>query len=74
MFCNNFGFMLKLLCLKGLIMEILSKLIEIEAELPVYNDYIEKQIREMGIEPLRWAIVKVESSKLTISLAYENLC
>jgi len=54
-------------------MEILSKLIEIEAELPVYNDYIEKQIREMGIEPLRWAIVKVNGNKLTISLAYENL-
>lgn len=55
-------------------MEILSKLIEIEAALPVDNEYIEKQIHEMGIEPLRWAIVKVQGSLLTISLAYENLC
>ena len=54
-------------------MEILSKLVEIEATLPIDNNYIEKQIRSMGIEPLRWAIVKCEGSTLTISLAYENL-
>ena len=54
-------------------MEITSKLIEIEADLPVDNEFIEQKLSEMGIEPLRWAIVKVEGKILTISLACENL-
>lgn len=54
-------------------MEITSKLVEIEAKLPVNNNFIEKKLKEMGIEPLRWAIVKVNNNILTISLAYENL-
>lgn len=54
-------------------MEITSKLIEIEADLPVDNDFIEKKLEEMGIEPLRWAIVNVHGNILTISLACENL-
>lgn len=55
------------------LMEIISKLVEIEANLPVDNDYIEKKLAQMGIKPLRWAIVKVDKSSLTISLACENL-
>ncbi len=54
-------------------MEIISKLVEIETTLPVDNDFIEAKLREMGIEPLRWAIVKVDNGVLTISLACENL-
>lgn len=54
-------------------MEIKSKLIKIEADLPVDNDFIEKKLAEMGIEPLRWAIVGVRGNILTISLACENL-
>ena len=54
-------------------MEIISKLIKIEAKLPIDNDFIEAKLREMGIEPLRWAIVKVEGNILTISLACTNL-
>lgn len=54
-------------------MEITSKLIEIEAKLPVDNDFVENKLKKMGIEPLRWAIVKVQGDILTISLAYENL-
>lgn len=54
-------------------MEIISKLIEIESELPVDNDFIEKKMKEMGIEPLRWAIVKVNCNTITISLACEKL-
>lgn len=54
-------------------MEITSKLIKIEANLPVDNDFIEKKLKEMGIEPLRWAIVSVRENILTISLACENL-
>lgn len=54
-------------------MEITSKLVEIEADLPVDNDFIEKKLKKMGIEPLRWAVVKVNENSLTISLACENL-
>ena len=55
-------------------MEITSKLLKIETDLPVDNISIEQKLKEMGIEPLRWAIVKVEGNMLTISLACENLC
>lgn len=51
--------------------EIISKLINIEANLPVDTDFIESKLREMGIEPLRWAIVAVYNNILTISLACE---
>jgi len=54
-------------------MEIISKLVEIEAQLPVDNDFIEKKLAEMGFEPLRWAVVGVNGNILTISLACENL-
>ncbi len=54
-------------------MEITSKLVKIEADLPVDNDFIEKRLKEMGIKPLRWAIVDVQGNILTISLACENL-
>lgn len=50
-------------------MQIISKLVEIEAPLPVDNEFIEKKLKEMGVNPLRWAIVKVEGNILTISLA-----
>lgn len=59
--------------LYSIIMEIISKLVEIKAELPVDNVYIEHKLKEMGIEPLRWAIVSVNGNILTISLACENL-
>lgn len=54
-------------------MEITSKLIKIEAELPVDNNFIEEKLAEMGIYPLRWAIVSVQGNILTISLACESL-
>lgn len=54
-------------------MEIVSKLVRIEANLPVSNDFIELKLKETGIEPLRWAVVKVENNALIISLACESL-
>ncbi len=54
-------------------MEIISKLVEIEAALPVDNDFIEKKLKEMGIKPLRWAVVNARGNILTINLACENL-
>lgn len=52
-------------------MQITSKLVEIEAQLPIDNEFIETKLKAMGINPLRWAIVKVEGNILTISLACE---
>lgn len=54
-------------------MEIVSKIVEIKAKVPVNNNFIENELAKMGIIPLRWAIVNVESDNLTISLACENL-
>lgn len=59
-------------------MDIISKLVEIETEMPVENDFIEEKLNEMGISPLRWAIVDCirqggNKVTLTISLACENL-
>lgn len=54
-------------------MEIVSKLVEIEANLPVDNDCIEAKLAEMNIFPLRWAIVDVTQKGLIISLAHEVL-
>lgn len=55
-------------------MEIISKLVEIEAQAPFDNEFIEAKLTQMGITPLRWAIVAVNGNTLTISLACENLC
>lgn len=54
-------------------MEIVSKLVKFEAELPVDNEFVEAKLEEMGIKPLRWAIVDVEGKIITVSLACENL-
>lgn len=54
-------------------MEIISKLIEIQAELPIDNDFVEAKLREMGINPLRWAVTGVKNNVLTISVACESL-
>lgn len=59
--------------LKFIIMTIISKLIEIEAKMPIDNNFIEARLHEMNIYPLRWAIVKINGDKLTISLSCENL-
>jgi len=57
----------------NLTMEIVSKLVKIEAPLPIDNVFVEQKLYEIGIEPLRWAIVKVDKNELTISLAHESL-
>lgn len=54
-------------------MEIISKTIEIEAQLPVDNEAIEAKLAAIGITPLRWAITGIKDNSLMISLACENL-
>lgn len=53
-------------------MKIISKLVEIKAELPVDNHFIEKRLKEIGIKPLKWAVVNVENNILTLSLTGED--
>jgi hypothetical protein len=56
-------------------MEIISKLVEINAVSGIDNHFIDKNLEKMGItNPLRWAIVNVKGSKLTVSVAHESLC
>lgn len=59
-------------------MQIVSKLIKIKATFPFDNDFIEKALYEIKINPLRWAIVGINLGKngehlLTISVACEDL-
>ncbi len=58
-------------------MEIISKIVKINVELPTNNKIIESELEKKGIIPLRWAIVGVDKKNspqtLTISVAYANL-
>ncbi len=54
-------------------MEIISNLVKIKVEQPFDNEVIEKVLVQMGFKPLRWAIVGIDDSMLTVSLAYEKL-
>lgn len=55
-------------------MEIISKLVEIDAAAPIDNHFIDNNLKKMGIDPLRWAIVNVKGNKLTVSVAHKSLC
>ena len=47
---------------------ITSELIEIEYTND--NDQIEKTLRALGIEPLRWAVVDIKNNKLVLSVSF----
>lgn len=53
-------------------MDIESKLIDIKCKFPLSNESIEQELKQMGIIPLRWAIVQAKEDILTISLACET--
>lgn len=36
------------------------------------NNVIENELRSMGIEPLRWAVVSVEKDELLISVSFSE--
>lgn len=54
-------------------MNVVSKIVDLDIDSPLTTEVIENKLNEMGIEPLRWAIVKVNGTRVTISLACENL-
>lgn len=43
-------------------------------KLKLTNDIakIENELKKLGIEPLRWAVVEVSENELTISVSYEQ--
>lgn len=52
-------------------MKIISKLVEINAVSGIDNHFIDKNLKKMGIEPIRWSIIDVKKNKLTVSVAHE---
>lgn len=55
-------------------MEVISKTIEIAVDkLPPKSNFIENEIRNRGIEPIRWAIVDINDNTLTLSVSGYNL-
>ncbi len=35
------------------------------------NSEIERELKNLGIDPLRWAVVEVSDDTITVSVAYE---
>lgn len=54
-------------------MDIITKNIDMEVDLPVDMTEIEKKLSKSGIKPLRYSIVKVEDNILTINVTFDNL-
>ena len=53
---------------------IISKEIKIVSpKMPPEVDFIEQEIKNRGIEPVRWAIVDIEDNKLTLSVSGKNI-
>lgn len=44
----------------------------ITMELTTDNTKIEETLLELGIDPLRWAIVDIKGTELSISVSYES--
>ena len=54
--------------------EVISKIIKIISPvMPPEVNFIEQEIINNGIEPLRWAIVDINNNELTLSVSGRNL-
>lgn len=51
---------------------IISENIKVKIELPITAEKIEKAFRKKGIKPLRWAIVDIQETTITISVSYNT--
>ena len=54
-------------------MAIITKNIDVVVKFPLNFDEIEKALKIQGIEPLRYAIVKVDNNTLTVNVTFQNL-
>ena len=51
-------------------MKIVDRILKIKTpKLPPENAFMEKSIKEAGIDPIRWAVIEVEGDILTVSAA-----
>ena len=54
--------------------KIISKTIKIKSDkMPPNVDFIENEIKKLGFEPIRWAIVEINDKELTINLSARKL-
>ena len=54
-------------------MQIVSEIIDIPNNGNPSTEYIEQELKKMGIIPLRWAIVKISKDSFTINCAYDRI-
>lgn len=51
---------------------ITTETVKLNLPLPTDDEAIEKELKELGIDPLRWAIVKVDGQELTLTVSFEK--
>ncbi len=55
-------------------MKIIDTIIKIKnAQMLPKNDFIEQEIRQNGIDPIRWAIIEINENELVLSVAGKKL-
>jgi hypothetical protein len=54
-------------------MEIISELVKISNNGNPSTEYIVSELQKKGINPLRWAIVKISKDFFTINTAYDKI-
>lgn len=54
-------------------MSIVSEILEIKNNNNPSTEYVECELKKRGIEPLRWAIVKISKDFFTINVAYDKI-
>ena len=54
-------------------MDILSKTVNIKNNGSPCTEYIENELNKLGIDPIRWAIVKISKEFFTIDTAYVKI-
>ena len=54
-------------------MQVITKTIDINNTGDLSTQYIENELNKMGINPIRWAIVKISKYTFTIDIAYDRI-
>lgn len=54
-------------------MQVITESIEIENNGNLSTEYIEDEIHKRGINPIRWAIVKISKYSFTIDISYDRM-
>lgn len=51
---------------------ITTETVKLNLPLPTDDETIEKELKKLGIDPLRWAIVKADGQELTLTVSFEK--